>query len=225
MKEERSRRSGLRHMALSEMAPAVLACATLAVSRCPAARHRMLRNSRTRKRRAARRRGPHPPSAINESVLFLLSPSMSVVNPFLEYESIQRAVCKPFFRSSDMRLSLFAIALISCLSRAAWLWGGGGTGCAAGGRGFAQRLARRAGRDADRRRRRRGRELRPEGTRRGRPQGRGEAKDLPGQRREARLDGQALQSDAKGRTFFLCCDGCLAELDAHLDKYLKKLKD
>ena len=28
----------------------------------------------------------------------------------------------------------------------------------------------------------------------------------------------------KGRTFFLCCKGCEAELRAHLDKYLKKLE-
>ncbi len=37
--------------------------------------------------------------------------------------------------------------------------------------------------------------------------------------------GKPYKVTRKGRTFFLCCDGCLAELDAHVDKYLKKLKD
>ena len=37
--------------------------------------------------------------------------------------------------------------------------------------------------------------------------------------------GKPYKVTVKGRTFFLCCDGCLSELNAHPDKYLKKLKD
>jgi YHS domain-containing protein len=37
--------------------------------------------------------------------------------------------------------------------------------------------------------------------------------------------GKPYKVTVKGRTFFLCCDGCLPELNAHPDKYLKKLKD
>ena len=35
--------------------------------------------------------------------------------------------------------------------------------------------------------------------------------------------GKPYKVTIQGRTFFLCCDGCLAELKAHPDKYLKKL--
>jgi YHS domain-containing protein len=36
--------------------------------------------------------------------------------------------------------------------------------------------------------------------------------------------GKPYKVTVKGRTFFLCCEGCEAELQAHPDKYLKKLK-
>jgi YHS domain-containing protein len=35
--------------------------------------------------------------------------------------------------------------------------------------------------------------------------------------------GKPYKTTVKGRTVFLCCDGCLAEMNAHPDKYLKKL--
>ena len=37
--------------------------------------------------------------------------------------------------------------------------------------------------------------------------------------------GKPCKVKINGRTFFLCCEGCLPELKAHPDKYLKKLKD
>ena len=51
-----------------------------------------------------------------------------------------------------------------------------------------------------------------------------EAESVPGQRRVAGLDGQALKVTVKGQTFFLCCDGCQDELEKDPDKYLAKLK-
>ncbi len=35
--------------------------------------------------------------------------------------------------------------------------------------------------------------------------------------------GKPYKTTLKGRTVFLCCDQCLDELNAHPDKYLKKL--
>ena len=36
--------------------------------------------------------------------------------------------------------------------------------------------------------------------------------------------GTPYKTVVKGRTVFLCCEDCLAELNAHPDKYLKKLE-